>query len=87
MLSCFHRFTYHTHIPVDCSYPFVRVLLEQFAGDELLEGEHNAILTPYTNCRATILYRLHCIFDLEVAAVGREDGVGEIVARTYRGLP
>ena len=78
--------TYHPEIPVHSSYPLIRILLQQLARDELLQRQHHAILTPYADCCTPILDSLHCVFDLEVAAIGGEDGVGEVVASAYRGL-
>lgn len=57
--------------------------LQQFAGDDLLHGQHDAVVTTYANGCAAVLHSLHRIFDLEVAAVRREDGVGEIVSCAY----
>jgi hypothetical protein len=68
---------------VDCCNTLVGSRLEQLAGDHLLDCQHNTIFTPDANRCSAILYRLGCIFDLEVSSIWREDGVGEIVARTY----
>jgi hypothetical protein len=80
------RLTYNTNVPVHGGYPVVGILLHQFASHELLEREHHAILAADADCGPSILDRLHCVFDLEVAAIGGEDGIGQIVACTYRGL-
>ena len=71
------------HVPVDCCYPLVRACLQQLAGDELLERHHDAVLAPDTNRCAAVLYRLDCILDLEIATVGREDRVGQVIACAY----
>lgn len=70
-------------MPVDRRYPLVRVLFQQFARDKFFQREHDAIFAPDPNCCATVLDRFHSVFDLEVAAIGGEDGVGEIVAGSY----
>ena len=61
----------------------VRSGLKQFAGDDLLDCQHDAIFTPDPNRRTAILYGLNSIFDLEVSAIGGEDRVGQVVACTY----
>ena len=71
---------------VDSRYALIRVGFQQLACDELLHGEHDAIFAADTDGRAAVLDCLDCVLDLEVAAIGGEDGVGEIVARAYRGL-
>ena len=68
---------------VNSRYALIRVGLQQLACDELLHGEDDAILAADTDGRAAVLDGLHSIFDLEVAAIWGEDGVGEIVARAY----
>jgi hypothetical protein len=73
-------------MPVNGGYPLVRILLQQLAGHQLLQCEHHTVLAPNTNRRAAVLDRLYCVFHLEVAAIGREDRVGKIVARPYRRL-
>lgn len=78
--------THDTRMPIDSRYALVGVGLQQLACDEFLHGQHHAIFTPDSDCRSAVLDRLDCVFDLKVAAIGRKDGVGEIVARTYRGL-
>ena len=62
---------------------FVGSWLEQLAGDDLLDCQHNAIFTPDANRGSAILHCLYRIFDLEVPAIGGEDRVRQIVARTY----
>jgi len=80
------RTTYDSDIPVYRRYPLVRILLQQLACDELLQCQDHAIFASDANGGATVLYRFHSVFDLEVAAIGREDGVGEIVAGAYGSL-
>lgn len=75
--------TYHTNIPVNSGYPLVGILLQQLARYQLLQGQNDAVLAPYTNRRASVLDGFDCVFDLEVAAIGGEDRVGQIVTRTY----
>jgi hypothetical protein len=77
---------YHADVAVHGRYPLVGVLFEEFAGDELFEREHDAVLAPDANGCAAVLDRFYGILDLEVAAIGGEDGVGEIVACAYRRL-
>lgn len=77
---------YSTHMPVNGRNAFVCSWFEQFAGDDLLDCQHDAIFTPDANRSPTVLYCLHCILDLEVPAIWREDRVRQIVARTYRRL-
>jgi hypothetical protein len=75
--------THDTSIPINGGYPLIRILLEQFACDKLLECEHNAIFAPDADCCASVLDCFHCVLDLEVAAIGGEDGVGQVVACAY----
>lgn len=78
--------THHTNVAIYSRYPLVRIFLEQSACHELLERQHNAILAANSNCGAAVLNGLDCVFYLEVSAIGGEDGVGKIVARSYRRL-
>ena len=78
--------TYNTNVPVHGRDALVCVLLHELAGDQLLHRQYYAILASDTNCGAAVLDSFCGIFDLEVAAIRREDGVGEIVARAYRRL-
>lgn len=68
---------------VYCGNPLIGTGLEQLRGDDLLDGEDDAILAADADRRAAVLYGLYGVLDLEIAAVGGEDGVGEIVARAY----
>lgn len=70
-------------MPVYRGNPLVSARLQQLRCDDLLDRENNTVLTPDTDRGAPILYRLDCIFDLEVAAVGRKDGIGKIVTSSY----
>lgn len=71
---------------IDRGDALVGFWLQQLGCDELLDGEDDAILAADADGGAAILDSLDSIFDLEVAAVGGEDGVLEIVTRPYRGL-
>lgn len=71
---------------IDGGDAFVGFWLQQLGCDELLDGEDDAVLAADADGGAAILDSLDGIFDLEVAAVGGEDGVLEIVTRPYRGL-
>lgn len=61
---------------VYCCDALVRVRLEELRTDDLLDGEDDAVLTPNAERRAAILDGLDSVFDLEVAAIRGEDGVG-----------
>ncbi len=74
---------YHANVPVHGRYSIVRAGLEEFATEELLDCENDTVFAPDAHCRASIFYRLDGILDLEVPAVGREDGIGQIVAGAY----
>lgn len=73
-------------MPVNCSNTLVCSSLQQLACDDLLNSQNYAILAPNANRGSAVLYRLDCIFDLEVPTVGREYRVREIVARTNGSL-
>lgn len=75
--------THNTDISVNRGDALVGVLLHEFAGDELLHCQNNAILASNADRCAAVLDGFGGVFDLEVAAVGGEDGVGEIVAGAY----
>jgi len=78
--------TYNTNVPVHGRDALVCVLLHELAGDQLLHRQYYAILASDTDCSAAVLDSFCGVFDLEVAAIGGEDGVGEIVSGTYRRL-
>lgn len=71
---------------VDSGDALVGTGLRELGGHDLLDGQDDTILASDTDRGAAVLYSLDGIFDLEVAAVGGEDGVGEIVTRSYRRL-
>lgn len=60
--------------------------LQELGRDHLFDGEDDAVLAADADGGATILNSLDSVLDLEVAAVGGEDGVEEIVAGAYRRL-
>jgi hypothetical protein len=70
-------------VAVDGRDALVGVLLQQLGGDEIFEGEHDAVAAADPDRRAPVLDRLDGVFDLEVAAVGAEDAVREVVAGAY----
>lgn len=78
--------TYSSQMSVDGSDSLVGTRLRQLGCDDFLDCQYDAILASYADGCAAVLYRLDGIFDLEVTAVGGEDGIGEIVARAYRRL-
>lgn len=78
--------TYNTQMSVNSSNSLVGARLQQLGCDDLLDRKNNAIFAPDPDRRAAVLNCLHSILDLEVASVGGEDGVGEIVTRSYRRL-
>jgi len=78
--------TYNTKMPVNRGDSLIGARLGELGCDDFLDGEDDTVLAPDTHRCAAILYRFDGIFDLEVAAVWGEDGVGEIVARSYRRL-
>lgn len=75
--------TYDSQVAVDGGDALVCTSLPQLGGHDLLNGKDDAILAPDADGRATVLDGLDGVLDLEVAAIGGEDGVGEIVARAY----
>lgn len=62
-------------MPIDGGDALVGAMLEQLGRDHLLDGQHDAVLAPDADRGAAVLDRLDGILDLEVAAVGGEDGV------------
>ena len=60
--------------------------LQQLAGNELLNCENNSVLAPDADGSVAVLDCLHGVLDLKVASIWGEDGVLEIVTRTYRRL-
>jgi hypothetical protein len=73
-------------MPVDGGDALVGVGLEQLGCDDLLDSQHDAVLAPDADGGAAVLDGLDGVLDLEVAPIGGEDGVGEVVARAYRRL-
>lgn len=71
---------------VDSGDAAVGTGLQQLGADNLFDSEDNTVAAADANGGAAIFDGLVGVFDLEVAAVGREDGVGEIVAGSYGGL-
>ena len=70
-------------IAVDGRDALVGVFFEQFGGDEFFEREDDAVGAADSDCRPPVFHRFDGVFDLEVAAVGAEDAVGEVVAGAY----
>lgn len=75
--------THNTHMSVNSGNALVGVLLHELACDELLHCQNNTILASNADRSAAVLDSLGGIFDLEVTAIGGEDGVGKIVAGAY----
>lgn len=71
---------------VDSCNALVCSWLQQLAGDELLNCEHDSVLASNSNGGVTVLDCLHGILDLKVASIWREHRVLKIVTRTYRRL-
>lgn len=78
--------TYNAKMPIHRCDALVCVGLQQLRCDDLLDGQDDAIFAPNADGCAAVFDRLDGVLDLEVPAVGREDGVGEIVACAYRRL-
>lgn len=78
--------TYHAQVPVYGGDALVGARLQELGCDHLLDCQHNALLAPDADRGAAILDRFDGVLNLKVAAIGGEDGVGEIVARAYRRL-
>lgn len=68
---------------VDRSDSLVRAGLEQLRRDHFLDREHDAVLAPDADGCAAVLDGLHRVLDLEIPPVGGEDGVGQVIARSY----
>lgn len=78
--------TYNAQMPIHRCDALVCVGLQQLGCDDLLDGQDDAIFAPNTDGCAAVFDRLDGVLDLEVPAVGGEDGVGKIVACSYRRL-
>ncbi len=72
--------THDTNVAIHSRYPIVGTGLQELAGENFLDGQHHAITASDSNRRAAVLDCLDGVFDLEVAPVRGEDGVGEVVA-------
>ena len=57
---------YNTNIPILRCYPLVCFRFQQLASNELLQGEHDSVLAPYSDSCTAILHCLDRIFDLEL---------------------
>jgi len=69
-------------VTVGVEDPAVGVLLQQLWSDDLLDGEHDAVLAADGDGRARFVDGLRGIVNLEDSSVGRELGRVEIVAGT-----
>ena len=78
--------TYNSQVSIDGGDALVGVGLEQLRGDDLLDGQDDAVAATDADRGAAIFDGLDGVLDLEVAAVGREDRVGQVVACAYRRL-
>jgi hypothetical protein len=70
-------------MPVHRGDPLVGAGLEQLRGHDFLDGQDDAVPAADADRGAAVLDRLDGVLNLEVAAIGREDGVEEIVPRAY----
>lgn len=68
--------TYHTNMPIYGPDPLVGTGLQELRANNLLDRQHDAILASNTDRGTPVLDRLDGVFDLEIATVGGEDGVG-----------
>lgn len=73
-------------MPVDGGDALVCAWFQQLGCDGLLDGQDDAIFAPDADGCAPVLDCLDGVLDLEISTVGGEDGVGEIVACSYRSL-
>ena len=64
---------------VNRSNALVGTRFQELRGDNFLDGEDNAILAANADRCASILNSLDSVLDLEVAAIGGEDGVEQVV--------
>lgn len=78
--------TYSTEVTINRGDTLVCTGLPELGSDDLLDGQDDAVLAANPYGGSAVLDSLDGIFDLEVAAVGREDRVGQVVACSYRGL-
>ena len=77
---------YDPYIAIDRCYPLVCAGLQELGGDDLFAGENDAVSRSDTDAGAAVLHRFNGVFDLKVASIGGEDGVGEVIAGADRGL-
>jgi hypothetical protein len=74
------------NVSIHRSYSFVRIRFKEFGGYDLFYSEDDAMLGADANTGPAVFDCFNGVFDLEVAAVGRKDRIGEIVASPDRGL-
>ena len=74
---------HNADVAVDGRDALVRVFFEKLGCDEFFEREDYAIAASDSDGGAPVFDGFDGVFDLEVAAVGAEDGVGEVVAGAY----
>ena len=70
-------------MPIDGRDAFVGVFFEELGGDEFFEREDDSVGAADSYCCPAVFDGFDGVFDLEVAAVGAEDAVGEVVASAY----
>ena len=68
---------------VDGANPLIGAGLEKLGSYDFLHGEDYTIFASDPYGGSSIFYRLDCVLDLEIATVRREDGVEQVVARSY----
>lgn len=78
--------TYHSHVGINGGNPLVGARFQKLGGNDLLDGQDDAVLTPDTDRGAAALDSLDGVLDLEVAAIGGEDGVEQVVTCADRRL-
>ncbi len=78
--------TYDSNVTINGTDALVGASLGQLRRNHLFNGQDDTLVAADADGCAAILYRLDGVFDLEVAAIGREDGVEQIVPGSYRGL-
>lgn len=71
---------------VDGGDPLVGARLLELGCDHLLDGEDNTVLATDADGCASILDGLNSVLDLEIATIGREDGVEQVVTCADRRL-
>lgn len=78
--------TYSSQMLVDSCDSLVGAGLQQLGCDDLLDCQDDTIFRTDADGGAAVLYCLDCVLNLEVTAIRGEDGVGQIVASSYRRL-